>query len=492
MTGTLADLLRETATTRPELSLTVDDTARDLGTLAAAAEEVASRLHSAGLQPGARVVLLAPNGHEFLVSWMAAQLAGLETAVVNTSYPDELLGEMFAVLRPEALLLSREHAGRQLSGPRLDISDVVQGRLHELGGALIPLGGAPAGHTRPADSIAGFMHTSGTTGVPKFCAQSHRYYLSLGRFVSHLFGLTAEDSVFSPLPLFHVNPLGYGLMGALSGGADFHTAERFSVTGYWPKVVRDGVTVLILHGAPISLLNRHADAEGAAGHAVRASFFGDQEFLARFGVPRSVSAYGSTEAGGITHTRWWRLGESCAEPEGQMRCAGVPRPGVEWRLQDGEILVRAAEHELLLSGYVTADGLVDPRDDDGWFHTGDLGRRTGDGELVFIERASESVRVKGEYVPLEYLEGVVSAVLDVPIIAWKRVVDGEEQLVLYAEGPVDLARYRAVEEDLPRFMRPAAFAEVAALPRDAGLGKVQRRRLSEVPVVRWSETSSAR
>ena len=58
----------------------------------------------------------------------------------------------------------------------------------------------------------------------------------------------------------------------------------------------------------------------------------------------------------------------------------------------------------MFDGYVTADGLDRRRDADGWFDTGDLGRADGPDHLVFLERAAESIRVKGEFVPIPFVE----------------------------------------------------------------------------------------
>ena len=493
--GTVAALLRETADRRPGLRIVVDEESMTLSEALERATEFATRLHGAGLGAGDRVAMLAPNDHSFIVAWMGAQLAGLEIALVNVDLPDDLLGAMFAVLKPAAVLAPI--TSRSLEVRQLDMSRAAEGLLLDAGGSAIRPGGEPQGLDRPGDSIAGYMHTSGTTGLPKFCAQSHDYFSSLAGYVRDIFELTPDDVVYSPLPLFHVNPLGYAFMGAMIAGADFHSSRRFSVSGFWPKVVRDGITVTVLHGAPLSLLKQHSDPAAAAGHRVRASFFGDQEFLQRFGIPGCVTAYGSTEAGGISHTRRWRADEACREPEGQSRTVGTARPGLEWMLEGGdsagEILIRAERAGILFDGYLRPEGLDPSRDADGWFHTGDLGRRGEDGGLVFMERASESVRVKGEYVPLEHLEGVLSSALGADTSAWKRGGDDlGDELVVYVQGAVDLDRYRAIEPTLPAFMRPSAFAEVAALPRDTGVGKVQRRRLGETEVTRWVEVARGR
>ena len=147
-----------------------------------------------------------------------------------------------------------------------------------------------------------------------------------------------------------------------------------------------------------------------------------------------MSGYGSTEAGGIIHLSRWPAAPTTSRPTPAGTAAPAGRD-IEWRLDDrGVILVREREHAALFDGYVTADGIDPARDAGGWFDTGDLGRADGDDYLVFLERAAESIRVKGEFVPIPYVENHLAAVAGLSDHAvWKRqgaLVDDE--VVLYA------------------------------------------------------------
>jgi crotonobetaine/carnitine-CoA ligase len=249
--------------------------------------------------------------------------------------------------------------------------------------------------------------------------------------------------------------------------------------------------VLILHAPPVQILKRATSAEDAAGHRVRTMFYADAEFLARFGIPAAVSGYGSTEAGGISHLTRWSAADDI--PADASRHGGPGRADIEWRVdQDGVIFVREREHAALFDGYVTPAGLDPARDADGWFDTGDLGRADSEDYLVFTERAAESIRVKGEFVPIPFVEDRLAAVSGLTDHAlWKRkgaLVDDE--VVLYAVGdPLPLDQIRRQIAGLPAFMRPVAVARVGALPRDAAAGKVQRRLLGDQPVLEWVELS---
>jgi acyl-CoA synthetase (AMP-forming)/AMP-acid ligase II len=335
------------------------------------------------------------------------------------------------------------------------------------------------------------MHTSGTTGTPKFCAQSHEYFLRLGRFIADSLCFSQADTVYAPLPLFHINPLGYGVIGGLIGGCDVLAASRFTARGFWPAVRELGVTALVLHAPPVEILKRVTQPADAEGHHVRIAFYADADFLERFGIPLAVSAYGSTEAGGLCHVWHWRAGERPDVPEGIARYGGRARHDVAWRVDaDGEIHVRGERPGVLFSGYRTGQSLTAALDDDGWFATGDLGRVDESGNLVFIERRAESIRVKGEYVPIGYVEQRFAAVDGIDDVAvWRRsssLVDDEVVLHVVADH-VPLDHLRTVAASLPSFMRPACVVRVAEIPRDSGVGKVRRRQLADVATLEVHE-----
>jgi carnitine-CoA ligase len=470
MTGNLATSLVDLARARPDLRLgTVDDQSSITDALGLAAGR-AHELLASGLTIGQRVALVAPTSTDYVITWLACVLAGIPVALVNPTYPAELIDRMLEPLEPAAILGPDEIARARRCGP---------GLVDDLPGLQVD-----------RFDVVSYMHTSGTTGLPKFCAQTHDYFARMAAAMSGALELTPHDRVLAPLPLFHINPMGYGVITALLAGADALTVARFSARGFWPAVVTERISVLILHAPPVEILKRATSADDAAGHQVRTMFYADRDFLHRFGIPAAVSGYGSTEAGGVSHLHRWDPATDHI-PDDASRHGGTGRADIEWRLDDrGIILVREREHAALFDGYVRFGGLDSARDADGWFDTGDLGRDDGADHLVFLERAAESIRVKGEFVPIPFVENHLAAVDGITDHAlWKRkgaLVDDE--VVLYTVGdPLPLEQLRATIAELPAFMRPSAVARVAALPRDAAAGKVQRRLLAEQPVLEWVE-----
>jgi carnitine-CoA ligase len=480
----LSALVLDRVERRPDARFGMADDPLTLSNAASTARRGAAAFEAVGVGRGARVAMVGETSTSYLVTWLALVFAGAEAALVNPTYPAELLDEMLDDLEPAAVVwLHRRPESAVASGAlHLDASGLDQGRLLTEGAEVTGDQGADLpGLARGPLDVAGYMHTSGTTGVPKFCVQTHEYFIRLGRFIADSMCFSSEDTVFAPLPMFHINPLGYGVVGGLTGGADVLGTQRFSASRFWPLVREVGATALILHAPPVEILKRATSAADAASHRVRRVFFADGEFLETFGIPLGFSAYGSTEAGGLSHIWAWRAGDRPQLPEGMSRYGGRSRHDVEWTvLDDGEIAIRANRPGVLFSGYRHRDGILDPLDDGGWFRTGDLGRVDEAGNLVFVERRTESIRVKGEYVPIGYIEqrfAELDGLADVAV--WRRkstLVDDEVVLYVVADD-LPLDPIRAISAALPPFMRPTCVARMASIPRDTGVGKVRRRLL---------------
>jgi acyl-CoA synthetase (AMP-forming)/AMP-acid ligase II len=480
MASNLIQLLLEKCQQRPDLAVgSVDDQVKLPQALAIAA----GHARALGANGSDRVAIVASSSTSYLIAWMACLLARTPVALVNPTYPSDLLAQMLDRLDPALVITDLDDTGFAGNHRVLALSGFRDGE----NAATEGLPGVDAG---PAD-IASFMHTSGTTGIPKYCAQTHQYFLRLGQQMATKLGLTSEDRMLAPLPLFHINPLGYGIIGALSAGADALTVGKFSASQFWPTVKENGITALALHAPPVEILKRATAADDADGHKVRTMFYADAEFMSRFGIERAVSGYGSTEAAGVSHLHSWQLGEDI--PVNASRYGGSPRSDIEDRVDEsGQILVRETEPNTLFAGYFS-EGRIDPvRDSDGWFTTGDLGRRDENGGLVFLERAAESIRVKGEFVPIPFVEERLGSIDELDDLAlWKKsgeLVDDEVVLYVVAD-PVPLGRIRDVSATLPAFMRPAHVVQIQEMPRDAAAGKVQRRLLDGQPVLSWIELS---
>lgn len=451
--------------------------------------QIAESLRSNGLQRGDIVAIIGTNCASYIVTWMAAQLLGIQTALINPAYPDEFLETMLDDIAPRALLWVSRSPGAVIHRPmcQMDASRAWLGDLTTLTENSREVAESGSGSDCYYDEIAAYLHTSGTSGNPKFCALSHGYFLRLGRYFADTMSFTRHDVVFNPLPLFHINPIGNGVVGAFTGKAGFLSTEKFLAAEFWPMVKQHNVTALILHGPPVNLLKAKTSADEAQGHRVRIGFACDPGFLDEFSVPLGVGGYGSTEAGGFCHSWKFRPEDTDPPPEGASHLAGQPRHDLDWFLaEDGEILVRGKAPQVLFSGYAKSGRIVSALDQDGWFRTGDRGRLDAYGNLIFIERMSESIRVNAEYVPIDFVEERLRRVSSLKEFALWRVdspTRGHEAVIYTVSPDVNVDDVRAAFVDLPRYMQPTKIIRIEAIPRDTGVGKVQRRLLGEQTVL---------
>ena len=485
----LAQLIRTAASDNPDARFGSFEQQDRLEGVLRRAEKTAENLQAAGLGRGDIVAIIGTNSASYIVAWMACQLSGIQTALINPGYPDAFLSTMLDDIAPRAILWVSREPGSILDRalPQFDVSHAWAGEIETLREARA----SPANDCDGADceeaEIAAYLHTSGTSGNPKFCALSHGYFLQLGRYFSDVMAFTKYDTVFNPLPLFHINPMGNGVVGALSGSAGFLTTEKFTTDAFWPAVKRHDVTALILHAPPVSMLMARTTDDDARGHSVRVGFACTPPFLRKFGVPLGVGGYGSTEAGGFCHSWKFRPGDTDFPDEGALHLAGQSRHDLDWKIGDGgEILVREKVPNVLLSGYARQGEIAPASGADGWFHTGDRGRLDATGNLIFIERISESIRVNAEYVPIDFVEGRLKGVPSLDDFALWRLdstTRGHEPVIYTVSNTVVQDDVRAAIADLPRYMHPVKVIRIAEIPRDSGVGKVRRRLLAEQPVL---------
>ncbi len=259
-------------------------------------------------------------------------------------------------------------------------------------------------------------------------------------------------------------------------GADALTVGRFSASGFWPAVVAEQVSVLILHAPPVEILKRATTADDAAGHRVRTMFYADGEFLRRFGIPAAVSGYGSTEAGGVCHLRRWSASEELPADAG--RHGGAPRADIEWKLARRHDLrprararraVRRLRHERRPRSGARRRRLVRHR----------RPRPARRRRLPGVPRARRGVdpgqgRVRPDPVRRERTRRA-GARRPRDVEAPRARSSTTRSCCTSSPTTCRWTDSARASRELPPFMRPVAVARVDALPRDAAAGKVQRR-----------------
>jgi crotonobetaine/carnitine-CoA ligase len=452
------------------------------------AAQLAAHMDKKGYKVGSLWAVIGNNSTEYMLTWMAAQFAGVQLALLNPDYPDELIISMLDDLQPQAIVWLDRTSFDWSNGTAIQINlrewwDEQPTEIAQE--AKINIRTLP-GMKCDSDSISAYIHTSGTTGRPKLCALSHDYFLRLGRFFADSMCLGKDDKVFAPLSMYHINPLGYGLIGSLTAKASILSTRKFSASKFWIQVKENNFSALILHPSISIILATASSPEDVKNHNVRISFAAETLLCGLFNIPVGVCGFGSTESAGLSHSWHFRAGDMPMCPEGISNYAGRARYDVDWKIDEesGEILVQnKGEGQAILSGYIR-NGLVQSAlDENGWFHTGDRGRKDKYGNLVFIERLSEAIRVKGEYVPIDFVESKLTRCRSLaPFALWRK--DNEStghEVQIYTESTeVDLDEVRTVIKNLPRFMQPLKIVRIEQLPR-VGANKVARNKLFDLP-----------
>ncbi|MGW2474301.1 amino acid adenylation domain-containing protein [Streptomyces sp. NPDC001665] len=468
------------------------------GELAAAKDRLAATLRAAGVRPGLRVAVAVPRSLEQVIVLIAIVSAGGAYVPLDQAYPDERLEYILGDAAPQAVLVGPEE--RERFTLLLERAG-VPARVLVLGEEPAETGEESAAPTGPAPHDPAYViYTSGSTGRPKGVVVPH---LSVAALLAN----TRADMDFGPDDVwvqFHSYSFDFAvweLWGALAHGGELLVPDyglTRSPVDFHRLVREHGVTVL--NQTP-SAFYQFIEADRHSGEratALRRIIFGGEAldpvrlrgWVERYGTgsPELVNMYGITET--TVHVTHRVLTDD--DLGADVSPIGGPVPGLTTYLLDdrlrpvppgrvGAIYVAGDQVSL---GYLGRPGLTagrfvaDPFADDGsrMYHTGDLARRTFDGELEFAGRADDQVQLKGFRIELGEVEAAVRELDGVVDVAVTRSAEGD-QLVAHVVGrvPGDLAALLAAK--LPVHMVPGRVLTVDALPLTVN-GKLDRKALT--------------
>ncbi|MFD0417377.1 amino acid adenylation domain-containing protein [Streptomyces sp. NPDC127108] len=499
-----AAALRDPAATAvTQCGLDGDTRSLTYGELAAAKDALAATLRAAGVGPGRRVAVAVPRSVEQVVALVAVVTAGGAYVPLDLAYPDERLQYVLSDAAPQVVLVDPEQRDRftgLLERAGVSAQVLVQGEGSAPEHAQPPEATAPAADWHDPAYV---IYTSGSTGRPKGVVVPHSSVVTLLANTQPDMGF-GPDEVWVQFHSFSFDFAVWELWGALAHGSELllpDYALTRSPVDFHQLVRERGVTVL--NQTPSAFYqfveaDRHA---GAPVTALRRIIFGGEALdLGRLrgwverhgtGAPELVNMYGITET--TVHVTHRVLTDDDFGPGDDVSPIGGPIPGLVTYLLDdrlrpvppgreGAIYVAGDQVSL---GYLGRPGLTagrfvaDPFAGDGsrMYHTGDLARRTLDGELEFTGRADDQVQLKGFRIELGEVENAVrqlDGVVDVAVT----VADSGDHLVAHVVGqaPDDFAARLSTE--LPVHMVPSRVLTTEALPLTVN-GKLDRKALAE-------------
>jgi acyl-CoA synthetase (AMP-forming)/AMP-acid ligase II len=456
------------------------------------------------LPPGAVVAICMANRVEAVESYLAVPCAGNVAAFLNPGASVPELAYMLEDSGAEVLITEvaqRERIKEAIDrAPRLRDVIVVDGSAEPERGlpyeALLATDPAPD----PAQSLdlerpAWMLYTSGTTGKPKGVLLTQRSCLwVVAACWAPIVGLSAEDYVLSPLPLFHSYALDLCVLAIVATGAHERLLPRFATDRVIETLRSEPVTFFPGVPAMFHYLVERLDAEPLGAPALRLCVSAgailssalNEAFERAAGVPL-LDGYGITETSTMVTMNW----PSGDRPRGS---CGLPVPGSSVRLvdpatgadvptgQDGELIVRGP-HVML--GYHNRPKETEEVLRGGWYYTGDLARSDANGYLTITGRIKELIIRGGENVypaEVEYAIAEHPDVVDAAVVGKPDEALGEVVVafVVTRRGDLELDDVRSfLAERLAAYKLPAELHVVEQVAR-TGSGKVKRHELQQL------------
>ncbi|HEX7824908.1 MAG TPA: amino acid adenylation domain-containing protein, partial [Mycobacterium sp.] len=444
-----------------------------------AADQLAHLLAARGAGPGQSVALLFSRSAEAITSILGVLKTGAAYLPVDPALPSARIGFVLGDATPIAVITTTDLAGR------LDGFDVPVLDVHHLDVEMQP--GTSLLVPRP-DDIAYLIYTSGTTGVPKGVAVSHRNVTQL--LASPGSGLP-NSGVWSQWHSLSFDVSVWEIFGALLNGGRLVVVPESvarSPEDLHALIVAERVTVLSQTPSAAGALSP-AELDGVtlvvAGEACPA------ELVERWALPgrTMINAYGPTEA-----TVYAAISAPLVAGPGVV-AIGSPVPRAAMFVLDGalrpvpvgvvgELYVAGAG---VAAGYVRRGGLTGSRfvacpfgaPGARMYRTGDLVRWRADGQLDYLGRADEQVKLRGYRIELGEVRAALAGLpgVDQAAVVAREDRPGDKRLVGYVTGSVDAAGIRAtLAERLPAYMIPAAVVAIAELPLTPN-GKLDTRAL---------------
>ncbi|MCB8875379.1 MFS transporter [Acidisoma silvae] len=332
---------------------------------------------------------------------------------------------------------------------------------------------------RRADDTAAIVFTSGSEGVPKGVAISHRNMLANIAQVATVIEFNSSDKIFNVLPMFHSFGLTAGVVLPLYYGVQVFQYPSPLHYKTIPDLIRKtGATALI--GTDTFLAGYARQAKPDDFRTLRYVVAGAEPVKAatralyqdKFGI-QLLEGYGVTETGPVlalntpTFSRIGTVGQML--PDIEMRLD--PVPGIA---EGGRLVVRGPN---IMLGYLRVDapGVIEPLPE-GWHDTGDIVTIDADGYITIKGRAKRFAKLGGEMISLQVVDMLAAELWPEAVSVAAAIPDARkgERIILFTEQvDADRASFLtfARAQGATELTVPAEIRVIAAVPV-LGSGKV--------------------
>ncbi|HEY7977557.1 MAG TPA: AMP-binding protein, partial [Rhizomicrobium sp.] len=395
--------------------------------LNARADALATGFLELGLEPGDRIGIWAPNCAEWTLTQFAAAKVGVILVTINPAYRKSELDYALNKAGCRVLVLAEAHRGvgfalmlRELVDekklPCLEHALLIGKRRREGFLAFDDIAATKAddrvaktGAALKNTGAINIQFTSGTTGFPKGATLSHRNILNNGFFVGESIGLSPEDKLCIPVPLYHCFGMVMGNLGCLThGSAMVYPSEGFDPQAVLQTVQDEKCTAL--YGVPTMFIAElgQSDFPKFDLSSLRTGIMAGspcpievmRHVIDKMHMREVTIAYGMTETSPVSF-------QSSRSDSIERRVSTVGRvlPHVEVKIVDenGQTVPRGVAGELCTRGPSVMLGYWDDEaktaeaiDADGWMHTGDIGTIDDEGYGNIVGRIKDMVIRGGE------------------------------------------------------------------------------------------------
>ncbi|MBK5287167.1 MAG: AMP-binding protein [Acidimicrobiia bacterium] len=386
---------------------------------------LAAGLVGRGIVRGEKVLIHSENCPEMVVAFLACATVGAVAVTTNTkSVTSEL--EYFAskaqcvaaITQPQFAAMVGEAApelrwlaviGAEVVAPAIAFADLFAAGSSEW-----------VGRTPEPMLPFGIMFTSGTTSRPKAVVHTHGNAVWASRVGPRNIDLGPDDRYLIYLPFFHVNAQSWSLFSVLGAGATAVLMPKWSTSRFWDVVTRHGITHISL--MPFAIPTIMAP-DRPAEHTMRIGVFGlvMPELDQMLGI-EVYAAFGMTET--VTHS-------VTGKPKEQLptRSMGHVAPGYEVLVMNqdtgqicdvdepGELWLRGTRGIQLFLEYFDNPEANEKAFEAGWFKTGDIVKLGEAGNVFYMERDKDLLKVGGENVSAREVEELVGTVAGVGQVA---------------------------------------------------------------------------
>lgn len=492
--ATLVNLIEGQVEISPEAcAVTFEDTSLTYRELNERSNQLAHYLISLNLQKEELIPVCMHRSEDLLISICAILKAGAAYVPVDPAYPENRINYMLRHSGARFMICNNETVGVRAEGFHKAIN------LDELSPVIGKLTTENPGVEIEPDQLAYVIYTSGSTGQPKGVAVEHGNVVNLltdmqDRFepdsVDNLLAVTSVSFDIHVLEMFLPLVSGAGLV--ITSSTDTRSPERLislintekvtimqATPSTWQLMIEVGWQIeqplTVLCGGEAMPSDLAAQILSKPTTQALYNMFGPTETTVWSSCTRILSADHITVGAPMSNTSFYVLDES-----GRLAPAGIP----------GELYIGGAG---VARGYLNEPGLTKDRflkspfqEGERLYKTGDMARWSDQGELEFIGRRDEQIKIRGFRVELEEIEHTIQQHPDVnrAVVAAREYTGENKQLVAYVmtESPLERDKLeKHCQTHLPDYMVPRLWVGIQEVPLTPN-GKVDRRSLPDPDV----------